>query len=41
MDAVYVWEACGTGRWVAVGVADRDESDTARLLVFVTVTDPP
>ncbi|WP_263495091.1 hypothetical protein [Streptomyces sp. PSKA30] len=41
MDDVYVREARSTGRWVAVGMADRDESDTARLLAVVTATDPP
>ncbi|MGW3730478.1 hypothetical protein [Streptomyces sp. F001] len=41
MDGVYVWEARGTGRRVAVGVADRDESDSARLLAVGTATDPP
>jgi hypothetical protein len=27
MHEVYLWQADGTGRWVALGVADRDETD--------------
>jgi hypothetical protein len=41
VDEAYVWEADGTGRWVALGVADRDPSDAIRLLAVVTETDPP
>ncbi|KOU63385.1 hypothetical protein ADK57_21085 [Streptomyces sp. MMG1533] len=37
----YLWEAVGTGRWVAVAVADRDESDEVRLLAVVTEVAPP
>ncbi|MGW4546400.1 hypothetical protein ACWEN4_08485 [Streptomyces violaceorubidus] len=37
----YVWEAEGTGRWVAVAVADRDEADEVRLLAVVTQEAPP
>ncbi|MFD7469781.1 hypothetical protein [Streptomyces tendae] len=37
----YVWEAAGTGRWVAVAVADRDETDEVRLLAVVTQEAPP
>ncbi|MGW0613905.1 hypothetical protein [Streptomyces sp. NPDC002788] len=37
----HLWEVEGTGRWVAVAVADRDESDEVRLLALVTETDPP
>ncbi|MEU5770671.1 hypothetical protein ABZ782_32635 [Streptomyces asoensis] len=29
------------GRWVALGVADRDPYDEVRLLLVVTDTDPP
>ncbi|GCB51474.1 hypothetical protein [Streptomyces sp. NL15-2K] len=36
----YLWEAEGTGRWVAVTVADRDETDEVQLLAVVTETDP-
>ncbi|MER5211984.1 hypothetical protein ABT063_15725 [Streptomyces sp. NPDC002838] len=36
----YLWEAEGTGRWVAVAVADRDETDEVQLLAVVTQTDP-
>ncbi|MEY9989660.1 hypothetical protein ABIE67_001692 [Streptomyces sp. V4I8] len=36
-----VWEAEGTGRWVAVVVADRDEADDVKLLGVVTEIDPP
>ncbi|MFI8950431.1 hypothetical protein ACIGO6_28390 [Streptomyces sp. NPDC053750] len=37
----YLWEAEGTGRWVAVAVADRDEADEVQLLAVVTWTAPP
>lgn len=38
---VYVWEAREHGRWVVLGVADRDPADEIRLLLTVTGTDPP
>ncbi|MEU6258115.1 hypothetical protein [Streptomyces sp. NPDC047043] len=31
-----VWEVEGTGRWVAVFVADRDEADEIQLVAVVT-----
>ncbi len=37
----YLWEAQGTGRWLALAVADRDEADEVRLLVVVTEEAPP
>ncbi|WP_405578766.1 hypothetical protein [Streptomyces sp. NBC_01092] len=37
----YVWEAVGTGRWVAVAVADRDETDDVKLIAMSTETAPP
>ncbi|MFJ6072081.1 hypothetical protein ACIQFU_14760 [Streptomyces sp. NPDC093065] len=37
----YLWEAEGTGRWVAVAVADRDAADEVRLLAVVTEEAPP
>jgi hypothetical protein len=37
----YLWEVEGTGRWVAVAVADKDETDEIQLLAVVTETDPP
>lgn len=37
----YLWEAEGTGRWVALAVADRDEADEVRLLAVVTQEAPP
>ncbi|MER6346451.1 hypothetical protein ACWC10_30800 [Streptomyces sp. NPDC001595] len=40
-DQVYVWQADRTGRWVALGLADRDPSDAIRLLAVITDTDPP
>jgi hypothetical protein len=36
-----VWEVQGTGRWVAVAVADRDPDDGIRLLAVVAETPPP
>ena len=36
----YLWEAEGTGRWVAVAVADRDKAGEVQLLAVVTETDP-
>ncbi|KOV94832.1 hypothetical protein ADK65_30640 [Streptomyces sp. NRRL B-1140] len=37
----HLWEVEGTGRWVAVAVADRDASREVQLLALVTETDPP
>ncbi|MEU1851179.1 hypothetical protein ABZ499_18370 [Streptomyces sp. NPDC019990] len=37
----YVWHVEGTGRWVAVAVADRDLADDVRLLAVITEKDPP
>lgn len=37
----YLWEAGGTGRWIALAVADRDETDEVRLLAVVTEKAPP
>ncbi|MGW8063038.1 hypothetical protein ACVV2G_12335 [Streptomyces ziwulingensis] len=37
----YLWEAQGTGRWIALAVADRDPSDEVRLLAVVTEQAPP
>ncbi|GGQ71224.1 hypothetical protein [Streptomyces flaveolus] len=37
----YLWDAEGTGRWIAVAVADRDETDEVQLLAVVTEQAPP
>ncbi|QKV99221.1 hypothetical protein [Streptomyces sp. NA02536] len=37
----WLWEVRGTGRWLAVAVADRDPADAVRLLALVTETAPP
>ncbi|MEU9354656.1 hypothetical protein AB0D65_27660 [Streptomyces griseoloalbus] len=37
----WLWEVQGTGRWVALAVADRDASDEIQLLAVVTQTAPP
>ncbi|WMD07359.1 hypothetical protein [Streptomyces sp. FXY-T5] len=37
----HLWEVEGTGRWVAVAVADRDASREVQLLALVTEADPP
>ncbi|MFD9025197.1 hypothetical protein [Streptomyces parvulus] len=37
----YLWEARGTGRWIALAVADRDETEEVRLLAVVTGQAPP
>ncbi|MFE0807288.1 hypothetical protein ACFW34_07360 [Streptomyces sp. NPDC058848] len=37
----HLWEAEGTGRWVAVAVADLDETDEVQLLAVVTREAPP
>lgn len=36
----HLWEAGGTGRWVAVAVADRDEADEVQLLAVVARNAP-
>ncbi|AXG52597.1 hypothetical protein SLCG_1442 [Streptomyces lincolnensis] len=41
VDELNLWQPHGTDRWVALGVADRDPADEARLLALVTETDPP
>ncbi|MEU7055884.1 hypothetical protein [Streptomyces sp. NPDC046197] len=40
-DELNLWEPDATGRWVAVGVADRDQADEIHLLAIVTDIDPP
>lgn len=40
-EVAWLWEVPGTGRWVAVAVADRDPGDELRLLAVVTETAPP
>ncbi|MFF5103571.1 hypothetical protein [Streptomyces sp. NPDC000134] len=37
----YLREVTGTGRWVALAVADRDPADEVSLLAAVTQTAPP
>ncbi|WP_240204374.1 hypothetical protein [Streptomyces actuosus] len=37
----YVWQEPELGRWIVLGVADRDRADEIRLLLTVTETDPP
>ncbi|GAA2270344.1 hypothetical protein GCM10010415_40910 [Streptomyces atrovirens] len=39
-EVARVWEVQGTGRWVAVAVADRDPDDAVQLLAVVTETPP-
>ncbi|GAA1427659.1 hypothetical protein GCM10009601_39280 [Streptomyces thermospinosisporus] len=39
--AAWLWEVEGTGRWVAVAVADRDPDDAVQLLAVVAETAPP
>jgi hypothetical protein len=36
-----VWQEEDTGRWIALGVADRDDQDEIQLLATVTEIDPP
>jgi hypothetical protein len=40
-DELDVWQVAGAGRWVALGVADRDRADEIRLLAVVTEIPPP
>ncbi|MEU6774872.1 hypothetical protein [Streptomyces sp. NPDC046759] len=40
-DVLDVWRAEPAGRWVALGVADRDPADDIRLLLAVTEIPPP
>jgi len=41
VDELDLWQPDGTDRWVAIGVADRDEEDEIRLLTVVTDMNPP
>ncbi|GHE02660.1 hypothetical protein [Streptomyces alanosinicus] len=40
-DELDVWQLTGTARWLAIGLADRDDADEIRLLATVTQTPPP
>ncbi|MFH0517764.1 hypothetical protein ACHBTE_11355 [Streptomyces sp. M41] len=40
-DDLRTWDARGTGRWVNLGVADRDPEAEPELLLMVTDMDPP
>ncbi|GHD86530.1 hypothetical protein [Streptomyces naganishii] len=40
-DELNLWGPDETGRWLAVGVADRDRADEIQLLAVVTDMDPP
>ncbi|WP_405917698.1 hypothetical protein [Streptomyces sp. NBC_00728] len=41
MRNAQVWEAAGTGRWVALGISRLGEDQEFRLLAVITETDPP
>ncbi|MEV0641490.1 hypothetical protein AB0I77_42520 [Streptomyces sp. NPDC050619] len=41
VDELHLWQPEGKGRWIAIGVADRDVDDEVHLLAVVTETDPP
>lgn len=41
VDELNVWEVDGTGRWFALGVADRQQDEEIRLLGTVTETPQP
>ncbi|MEU3251061.1 hypothetical protein [Streptomyces sp. NPDC006997] len=41
VDEVSLWQDTGTGRWIALGVTDRGDTEAPRLLTVVTDTDPP
>ncbi|MEU2929232.1 hypothetical protein ABZ636_29890 [Streptomyces sp. NPDC007251] len=41
MADAYVWQAREYGRWIVLGVADRDPADEIQLLLTATETDPP
>ncbi|MFC9929132.1 hypothetical protein [Streptomyces sp. NPDC127190] len=40
-DELDLWQPDHTGRWLALGVADRDEADEIHLLATVTEIPPP
>ena len=40
-DELNLWGPDDTGRWLAIGVADRDRADEIHLLAVVTDMDPP
>ncbi|WP_371672969.1 hypothetical protein OG985_38230 [Streptomyces sp. NBC_00289] len=41
VDELHLWHVEHADRWVALGVADREENDEVRLLTVVTHVDPP
>lgn len=40
VDDLLLWQRPGSDRWIALGVADRGESDEARLLATASDIDP-
>lgn len=41
VDQLRLWQCATDGRWVGLGLADRDGTDEVRLLAAVTDIDPP
>jgi hypothetical protein len=41
VDELDLWQAHDGTHWIALGVADRDQSDEVQLLAVVTDIDPP
>lgn len=41
VDELDLWDPDTSGRWIALGVADRDAHDEIQLLAVVTEIDPP
>ncbi|MFF9092688.1 hypothetical protein ACF1AX_06200 [Streptomyces sp. NPDC014802] len=41
VEELELWDPDDTGRWIALGVADRDAHDEIQLLAVVTDIDPP
>ncbi|GAA3836687.1 hypothetical protein GCM10022403_081580 [Streptomyces coacervatus] len=40
MEQLNLWQPPGTERWIALGIADRDETDEAHLLAVASDIDP-
>ena len=41
VDELDLWQPLGTGRWIALGVADKDDADEVHVLAVASDTDPP
>ncbi|MFD3618140.1 hypothetical protein ACFWWT_23435 [Streptomyces sp. NPDC058676] len=41
VEELDLWQPVGTERWIALGVADKDDADEVHVLAVASDTDPP